>query len=102
MTTSVEASGREHWTELVGHRPDVKLEGVNAFDAHLVRYERREGVRRIVVTVYGGDERELAMPEEVYDTGPRHQRRVPQSHPAFCLHLPGDAQHRVRRRPRHG
>jgi oligopeptidase B len=70
MTTRVEVSGREHWTELVAHRPDVKLEGVSAFAAHLVRYERREGVRRIVVTAYGGNERELAMPEEVYDTGP--------------------------------
>ena len=36
-----------------------------------MRYERREGVRRIVVMPYdGGPERELAMPEAVYDTGP--------------------------------
>ena len=36
-----------------------------------MRYERREGVRRIVVMPYDGSpERELAMPEAVYDTGP--------------------------------
>jgi oligopeptidase B len=71
VTVPVDEPGREHWEELVAHRPDVKLEGVSAFAGHLVRYERREGVRRIVVTPYGeGAEHELAMPEEVYDTGP--------------------------------
>ena len=71
VTAPVDDPGREHWEELVPHRPDVKLEGVSAFAGHLVRYERREGVRRIVVTPYGdGAEHELAMPEEVYDTGP--------------------------------
>ena len=71
VTAPVDEPGREHWEELVAHRPDVKLEGVSAFAGHLVRYERREGVRRIVVTPYGdGAEHELAMPEEVYDTGP--------------------------------
>ena len=67
----VDDPSRERWEELVPHRPDVKLEGVSAFAGHLVRYERREGVRRIVVTPYrGGPEHELGMPEEVYDTGP--------------------------------
>jgi oligopeptidase B len=66
----VATPGREHWTEVVAHRPDVKLEGVDAFAGHVVRYERREGVRRIVVMPYGGPERELEMPEAVYDTGP--------------------------------
>jgi len=71
MTAPVDDPGREQWQELVPHRPEVKLEGVTAFAGHLVRYERREGVRRIVVTPYAdGAEHELAMPEEVYDTGP--------------------------------
>ncbi len=71
MTAPVTNLGRDHWRELVAHRPEVKLEGVTAFSEHLVRYERREGVRRIVVTPYlEGTEHELAMPEEVYDTGP--------------------------------
>jgi oligopeptidase B len=70
MSAPVDQPGRAHWTEVVAHRPDVKLEGVSAFVGHVVRYERREGVRRIVVTPYAGTEHELAMPEEVYDTGP--------------------------------
>ncbi len=70
MSVPVDDTRRERWAEVVPHRPDVKLEGVSAFSGHLVRYERREGVRRIVVTSYAdGSERELAMPEEVYDTG---------------------------------
>ena len=71
VTAPIDQPGREHWVELVPHRPDVKIEGVSAFAGHLVRYERREGVQRIVVTSYAdGAERELAMPEDVYDTGP--------------------------------
>ena len=71
VTARLDALGREHWVELVPHRPDVKLEGVSAFEHHLVRYERREGVRRIIVMPYDGSpEREVAMPEAVYDTGP--------------------------------
>ena len=71
MTAPADALGREHWVEVVGHRPEVKLEGVTAFADHLIRYERREGVRRIITTSYAeGVERELPMPEEVYDTGP--------------------------------
>jgi oligopeptidase B len=71
MTAPVEQPDRGHWREVVAHRPDVKLEGVSAFVDHLVRYERREGVRRIIVTTYAdGRERELDMPEPVYDTGP--------------------------------
>ena len=71
MSAPVDDPGRERWTEVVAHRPDVKLEGVTAFAGHLVRFERREGVRRIVATPYAtGSERELQMPEEVYATGP--------------------------------
>ena len=71
MSTSVDAPGRDHWSEVVPHRPDVKLEGVTAFRDHVIRYERREGVRRIIATSYvDGAERELDMPEPVYDTGP--------------------------------
>ncbi len=71
MSTPADRLGREHWVEVVPHRPDVKLEGISAFADHLVRYERREGVRRIITTAYAdGVERELPMPEPVYDTGP--------------------------------
>ncbi|MGH9084918.1 MAG: S9 family peptidase, partial [Acidimicrobiales bacterium] len=71
MTAPVDTPGRDHWREVVPHRPDVKLEGVTGFSGHVVRYERRDGVRRIIATGYAdGVERELEMPEPVYDTSP--------------------------------
>jgi oligopeptidase B len=71
VSAPVDEPGREQWTEVVPHRPDVKLEGDTAFRDHVIRYERREGVRRIIATSYAdGIERELTMPEPVYDTGP--------------------------------
>jgi oligopeptidase B len=71
MVAPVDDPGRANWTELVAHRHDVKLEGVTPFAHHLIRYERREGVRRIVVMPYDGSpERELELPETVYSTGP--------------------------------
>jgi oligopeptidase B len=69
VAAPVDAPGREHWVDLVPHRPEVNVEGVSAFAGHLVRYERREGIRRIVLMPYDGSERELQMPEEVYDAG---------------------------------
>ncbi|MEA3056343.1 MAG: oligopeptidase [Actinomycetota bacterium] len=41
--------GREHWTEVVGHRDDVKLNGIDVFEHHLVLFERAGGVRQIAV-----------------------------------------------------
>ena len=71
VAAPVDRPGRDAWVDVVAHRPDVKLEGATSFAGHLVRYERREGVRRIVVMPYdGAPERELDMPEEVYATGP--------------------------------
>ena len=100
VTARLDALGREHWVELVPHRPDVKLEGVSAFEHHLVRYERREGVRRIIVMPYDGSpERELAMPEAVYDTGPATNAEFTTTAAAVLLHLAGDPHDGVRGRP---
>jgi oligopeptidase B len=69
VTAPVGTPGQEHWVDLVPHRPGTKVEDIGAFAGHLVRFERRGGIRRIVVMPYGAPERELEMPEEVYDTG---------------------------------
>ena len=39
--------GRDHWTEVIAHRPDVKLSGIDVFADHLVLFERAGGVRQI-------------------------------------------------------
>ena len=60
--------GRDQWTEVIGHRPDVKLSGIDVFAGHLVLFERAEGLRRIRVRPLGdgaGEEHVIDQPEEV-------------------------------------
>jgi oligopeptidase B len=71
MEAPIATPGREHWTEVVPHRPGVKLSGIDVFAGHLVLFERAEGVRRIRVhrlTATGGlsgDEHVIEQPEAV-------------------------------------
>jgi oligopeptidase B len=71
MEAPVATPGREHWTEVVPHRPGVKLSGIDVFAGHLLVFERAEGVRRVRVhrlTSTGplsGDEHVIEQPEEV-------------------------------------
>jgi len=62
------ATGREHWTELVPHRPDVLLSGVEVFRGHVVLVERRGGLVRMEVrSKDGGAAREVDFGEPAYD-----------------------------------
>ena len=59
---------RAHWSDVVGHRPDVKLSGFDVFAGHLVLFERAEGLRRIRVRPLGdgaGEEHVIDQPEAV-------------------------------------
>ncbi len=58
---------RESWRELIAHRDDVKLEFVEAFAGHVVRFEREGALPRFVVSdVASGAEHEIEQPEPVY------------------------------------
>jgi len=60
--------GPESWSELLGHRDDVMVEGVDAFAGHWVAWERREGLPEIRVTrLDSGEARYVSFPEPVYD-----------------------------------
>jgi oligopeptidase B len=60
------APGRASWTEVVPHRPDVKLAGIDVFEHHLVLFERAGGVRRIAVRdLRTGTDHVIEQPEEV-------------------------------------
>ena len=62
------ATGREHWTPLVPHRPDVLLSEVEVFRDHFVLLERRGGlVRMEVFPTAGGPAREVDFGEPAYD-----------------------------------
>ncbi len=47
VKTQVDNPSKKHWTEVIPHRPDVKLDGVDAFRDHLAIYEREGGLRRL-------------------------------------------------------
>lgn len=59
------------WTELIAHRPAVKLEEVDVFKNHLVVHEREGGLLRIRVTNFATKaSHEIAFPEPTYDAYP--------------------------------
>jgi oligopeptidase B len=63
--------GREHWSELLPYRPEVKLDGTDAFAEHLVVYERASGLRQIrVFELASGQEHVIPFPEPVYTIHP--------------------------------
>jgi len=49
VATPADNPSRRQWIELIPHRVDVRLEGLDVFAGHLVSYERREGMPRIRV-----------------------------------------------------
>ena len=66
----VATPGREHWREIVPHKPGRLILDVVAFKDHLVRLEREDGLPRIVVRRFAdGDEHAIAFDEEAYSLG---------------------------------
>lgn len=62
----VDDPGRERWADVVPHRPDVKLDGIEVFAGHVVLHERAGGVGRIAVRrVADGETHVIAQDEAV-------------------------------------
>lgn len=49
-TAPAQTPGREHWTDLLPHRADVLVEGVDTFEKYLVLQERRGGLKQIRIS----------------------------------------------------
>lgn len=47
VKTSIENTGKENWEEVIAHRPNVLLEGIDIFKNHLVVSERENGLTGI-------------------------------------------------------
>jgi oligopeptidase B len=59
------------WTEILPHRPDVHLAGIEPFEEHLIAYEREGGLERYVVhDLKMGASHTIAFPEPAYTTFP--------------------------------
>ncbi len=70
METPVAATGKNNWKELIPHRSDVLLSGIEIFNDHLVLSERKNGLRQLYVHDWNsGTGNYLEFPEEVYTAG---------------------------------
>jgi len=71
VTAPVRSPQPKHWTELVEHRNDVMLEGMEPFAGHLVLVERAEGLPRFRVRSLGsGSIHTIKFPEPAYTAVP--------------------------------
>jgi oligopeptidase B len=68
--TPLAASGRDHWRDVVPHRPGIYILTFTVFAGWLIRLEREDGLPRIVVRrLADGEEHVIAFGEEVYSLG---------------------------------
>jgi oligopeptidase B len=71
VSAPLDSPGEESWTEMIPHRPDVMLEGVEVFRRHYVLLERTDGLPRLTVAPFaGGESRAIAFPEPTYSVYP--------------------------------
>lgn len=66
METPDNALGRSNWTEVIAHRPNVHLSGIDVFADYIVIFEREGGLRQIRVrNLINDDDYVIDQPEEV-------------------------------------
>ncbi|OYU84716.1 MAG: oligopeptidase B [Flavobacterium sp. BFFFF2] len=68
MTAAEGATDRSNWTEVLPHREDVLLEGLDVFAAFLVVSERANGLEQIHIYPKDGEAYYLPFPNETYTT----------------------------------
>jgi oligopeptidase B len=81
VTAPVNAPGRENWTERIPHRDAVMLEDVDLFARFFVACEREDGLPRLRIWRFAGEDAEaasageIAFPEPAYSAHP-HVNRI--------------------------
>ena len=61
--------GSQNWKEVIPHRPNVMLDGMDFFRNYYVTYERENGLPQISATdLRSGKSRRIEFPEPAYDT----------------------------------
>lgn len=66
MVTPEDATTKDHWEEVIPHRPNVLLEDLDIFKDYLVLSERRDGITRLRVRPWNGEEHYIEFPEQAY------------------------------------
>ncbi len=66
------SASHEHWQEVIPHRPQVMVNGIETFENHLVLYEYQDGLQRIRISGADGTSRVhyVHFPEAVYHFEP--------------------------------
>ncbi len=59
-------TSRDNWTEVIPHRKDVLLEGMDIFEDYLVLSERKNGITNLRIRPWKGDEHYINFGEDVY------------------------------------
>lgn len=67
METPEDATSKENWTEVIAHRNNVLLSGIDVFENHLVISERKDGFRQLrIIDQRTGNEHYMDFGEAVY------------------------------------
>ncbi len=66
MRTPLNATEKENWEEVIPHRSDVYLSGFDVFKDYLVVTERIEGINRLRIMPWKGEEYYIDFDEEVF------------------------------------
>jgi oligopeptidase B len=70
-TVAVSRPDEAAWEELVPHRDDVIVEGIDLFESHAVLFERHDGLPRFrILDFRGGPLETMSFPEPVYSVWP--------------------------------
>ncbi len=68
METPANATGKENWKEVIAHREDVLLEGIELFNNYMVVDERKNGLSNLrIINQTSGDEHYLDFGEPAYN-----------------------------------
>src|SRR5262245_52050758 len=71
VTAPVASPGRENWKEIVPHRANVMIEGIDCFSKEYVLYEREDGLQQVTITdTTTGASHRIQFPEAAYAVFP--------------------------------
>jgi oligopeptidase B len=75
VITSPADPRRQNWKEIIPHRDDVMIEGLDVFAGHLVLLEREDGLRQLhVMSLSTGVSHRIELPEPVHAVFPAENR----------------------------
>ncbi|MDG1296179.1 MAG: S9 family peptidase [Saprospiraceae bacterium] len=66
MECALDNTSKENWKEVVAHREDVLLEGMDIFQNYMVLSERKNGINQIRVMSWNGEEHYIDFKEDAY------------------------------------